>query len=69
MRRDLRVNEYTAFPPGPTSSALVAVYAINVKVASILRSLPDALGLRAQRCRVPIARFAKLSRSAITVIM
>jgi|SRR5215468_6521017 len=27
---DLRVNEYTAFPLGPTSSALVAVYAIIV---------------------------------------
>ena len=26
-------------------------------------------GLRAQRCRTPIARFAKLSRSAITVMM
>jgi hypothetical protein len=66
---DLRVNEYTAFPPEPTNSALGAVYAINVKAASILQSLPRCMGLRAQRCRTPIARFAKLSRSAITVIM
>ena len=29
----------------------------------------DVCGLRAQRCRTPIARFAKLSRSAITVMM
>ena len=29
----------------------------------------DRVGLRAQRCRTPIARFAKLSRSAITVII
>ena len=29
----------------------------------------DVCGLRAQRCRTPTARFAKLSRSAITVMM
>src|SRR5262249_13850861 len=29
----------------------------------------EMLGLRVQRCRTPIARFAKLSRSAITVMM
>src|SRR5262249_1409617 len=33
------------------------------------RTHAPQLGLRAQRCRTPIARFAKPSRSAITVIM
>jgi Transposase, Mutator family len=43
--------------------------AIIIKAASISRSLPRSAGLPAQRCRTPIARFAKPSRSAITVIM
>jgi hypothetical protein len=66
---DLRVNEYTAVSTRANEQRAGGRLRDHRVGAFDLAIAAEMHGLRAQRCRTPIARFAKLSRSAITVIM
>ena len=66
---DLRVNEYTAFFHQSNQQRAGGCLRDQREGGLDLAIAAEMHGLRAQRCRTPTARFAKLSRSAITVIM